>query len=89
VKVKRIMPRRSARNIAKDIEIQEEPVSNNDSKQSPPGVVEVIDEFVAVAENQEGLENHDDTSKDIDIVNDQKETTVTFLLIYLLTIYTY
>ena len=72
------MPRRSARNIAKDIQIQEEPVSNNDNNQSPPGVVEVIDEFVAVAENQEGFENHDDSSKDIDILKDQKETAVTF-----------
>ena len=74
------MPRRSARNISKDIKIQEELVSNDDSKQSPPGVVEVIDEFVAVAENQEGLGNHDDTSNDIDIVNDKKETTVIFFI---------
>ena len=74
------MPRRSARNISKDIKIQEELVSNDDSKQSPPGVGEVIDEFVAVAENQEGLGNHDDTSNDIDIVDDKKETTVIFFI---------
>ena len=90
MKVKRTMPRRSARNISKDIKIQEEFVSNDDSKQSPPGVVEVIDEFVAVAENQEGLGNHDETSNDIDIINDQKETTVTFFIdLFSVVIYTY
>ena len=72
------MPRRSARNIAKDTQTQEVPLSNNDNQQSPSGVVEVIDEFVAVAENQEGLDDHDDTSKDVDIENDEKEPTVYF-----------
>ena len=51
------MPRRSSRNNPKGIQ-------NNDKLQLSPdiasGVVDVIDEFVAAAEDQEVLENNED-----------------------------
>ena len=74
------MPRRSARHITKDSQCQEESELENDNRQLPPGVVEVIDEFVAVAENQEGLENQDDMCKDTDVDADKKATEVSCLL---------
>ena len=74
------MPRRSARNIAKDSQSQDDSELENDTKQLPPGVVEVIDEFVAVAENQEGLESQDDMCKDPEVDADTKETEVSGFL---------
>ena len=49
------MPRRSARNIAKGTQNHEESETEIDKSQS--AVVDVIDEFVAAAEDQEGIEN--------------------------------
>ena len=61
------MPRRSARNISKETQSHEEPETETDKVKAHSTVVDVIDEFVAVAEDQEGIENEEDiaTSKDL------------------------
>ena len=48
------MPRRSARNTAKDVENKEEHVSEDTKPQSISVVADVIDDFVAEAESQDG-----------------------------------
>ena len=63
----RTMPRRSARNVAKETQSHEEPETETDKVQYQSTVVDVIDEFVAVAEDQEVIEDEEDvtTSKDL------------------------
>ena len=54
------MPRRSSRNNPKGIQSNDKPKLSPDTSYSPSGVVDVIDEFVAAAEDQEVLENNED-----------------------------
>ena len=54
------MPRRSSRNNPKGIQSNDKLQSSPDTSYSPSGVVDVIDEFVAAAEDQEVLENNED-----------------------------
>ena len=54
------MPRRSSRNNPKGIQTNDKLQSSPDTSYSPSGVVDVIDEFVAAAEDQEVLENNED-----------------------------
>lgn len=54
------MPRRSSRNNPKGIQSNDKLQSSPDTSYSPSGVVDVIEEFVAAAEDQEGLENNED-----------------------------
>ena len=54
------MPRRSSRNNAKGTQSNEKPKLSPDTSYSPSGVVDVIDDFVAAAEDQEVLENNED-----------------------------
>ena len=53
------MPRRSTRNIAKDVSGQDGTATDPVKAQAESTVVDVIDEFVAVAEGQEGIENEE------------------------------
>ena len=54
------MPRRSSRNNPKGIQSNDKLQSSPDTSYTPSGVVDVIDEFVAAAEDQEVLENNED-----------------------------
>ena len=68
------MPRRSARNIAKGTQNHEESETEIDKSQS--AVVDVIDEFVAAAEDQEGIENEEGLSKSTDLPVSSEVTEV-------------
>ena len=57
------MPRRSARNTAKEVENKEEHVSEDTKPQSISVVADVIDDFVAEAESQDAFENDGDKEK--------------------------
>ena len=57
------MPRRSARNTAKDVENKEEQDSEDNKHQSISVVADVIDDFVAEAESQDTFENDGDKEK--------------------------
>ena len=57
------MPRRSARNTAKEVENKEEHVSEDTKHQSISVVADVIDDFVAEAESQDAFENDVDKEK--------------------------
>ena len=57
------MPRRSARNTAKEPENKEEHVSEDTKHQSISVVADVIDDFVAEAESQDAFENDGDKEK--------------------------
>ena len=57
------MPRRSARNTAKEVENKEEHVSEDTKHQSISVVADVIDDFVAEAESQDAFENDGDKEK--------------------------
>ena len=57
------MPRRSARNTAKEPENKEEHVIEDTKPQSISVVADVIDDFVAEAESQDAFENDVDKEK--------------------------
>ena len=57
------MPRRSARNTAKELENKEEHISEDTKPQSISVVADVIDDFVAEAESQDAFENDVDKEK--------------------------
>ena len=57
------MPRRSARNTAKEVENKEEHVIEDTKPQSISVVADVIDDFVAEAESQDAFENDVDKEK--------------------------
>ena len=61
------MPRRSTRNIAKDVSGQDGTATDPVKAQGESTVVDVIDEFVAVAEGQEGIENEESVSTPNDL----------------------
>ena len=63
------MPRRSTRNIAKDGPVQDSAATGPDKVQGETAVVDVIDEFVAVAEDQEGIDNEESVSTPNDLPN--------------------
>ena len=67
VKVLVSMPRRSTRNIAKDVPGQDSAATDPVKAQGESAVVDVIDEFVAVAEGQEGIENEETISTPNDL----------------------
>ena len=61
------MPRRSTRNIAKDVPGQDSPVTDPVKAHRESAVVDVIDEFVAVAEGQESIESEEGISTPNDL----------------------